>query len=73
MVKELELPDGGKKFEVKKGHHDHIICKNCGAIIEFHDAELEELQKKIALKHGIELDSHRMQLFGGECRECDKV
>ena len=73
VVEELELPEGGKKFEVKKGHHDHIICKNCGAIIEFHDEDMEALQEKIAKKHGIELGSHRMQLFGEHCKACNKI
>ena len=26
-----------------KGHHDHLICTECGALIEFYSAEIEQL------------------------------
>lgn len=44
-------------------HHDHLICKQCGAIIEFYDDELERLQETISLRLGFTLVHHRMELF----------
>ena len=35
-----------------------------GKVIEFHDEEVEELQRKIAAKHGFKLVDHRMELYG---------
>lgn len=46
-----------------KEHHDHLICNQCGCIVEFCDDSLEELQEQIALKLGFRLKSHRMELF----------
>lgn len=68
----LTLPDGTKMFEIKKGHHDHIICENCSSIIEFHNEEMERLQEEIAEKHQIELDSHKVKLFAKTCPKCKK-
>jgi len=60
----------GKKYELNRGgHHDHLICIECGKIVEFFDDELEKLQERIANEAGFELLSHQMNLYG-RCREC---
>lgn len=51
-------------------HHDHFICAKCGRVTEFHDPEVEALQRRIALQHSFTLLYHKMELYGicGECR-----
>ena len=44
-------------------HHDHMICLDTGDIIEFYNEELEDLQDKIAKKHGYKVIRHVHQLF----------
>ena len=62
----------GKKFELgNKPHHDHLICEECGEIIEFEDKKIEELQEKIAKIHDFKLTNHLMQLYG-ICKACQK-
>ncbi|MBD3245211.1 MAG: hypothetical protein GF335_04420 [Candidatus Moranbacteria bacterium] len=70
IVEALLLPDGSTKFEIKKGHHDHIICENCGSITDFRNDQMEKLQKEIAKKHKITLDSHKVKLFAKNCLNC---
>jgi len=66
--------DGGKAvFELNDGdHHDHMICTNCGKVIEFSDAEIEKRQHKIARDHGLTLESHHMVLYG-VCQDCSRA
>ena len=45
-------------------HHDHLIDIDSGRVIEFHDADLEELQRRIAARLGFRLVDHRMELYG---------
>lgn len=52
-------------------HHDHLVCKCCGKILEFEDPEIEALQERIARRHGFTLLRHRMELYG-LCEECSK-
>ena len=60
----------GKKYESNsKSHHDHLICTNCGKIIEFMDDEIEKRQDKIAKKNRFKIVSHSMQLYG-TCETC---
>lgn len=54
-------------------HHDHIICIDCGAVIEFENDEIERLQERVAAMHDFRLKAHRLDLFGHCLRkECDR-
>ena len=57
---------GGKaRYEAMiESHHDHLIDIKSGEIIEFVDEEIEELQKKVAKKHGYKLVDHKLELYG---------
>jgi Fur family ferric uptake transcriptional regulator len=52
-------------------HHDHLICADCGRIQEFHNKEIEALQRQIAQDRYFTLLHHNMELYGicGECRK----
>ena len=65
--------DGGKAvFELNDGdHHDHLICTNCGKVVEFNDTEIEKRQHIIADEKGFVLESHTMMLYG-ICPGCQK-
>lgn len=45
-------------------HHDHIICTECGRIVEFVDEKIEELQHIAAKKNGFTIQGHSLNLFG---------
>lgn len=57
--------DGGHSvFEIARGdHHDHMVCVDTGEVIEFHNDEIEALQRKIALEHGYLLTDHSLVLY----------
>ncbi|HCS62911.1 MAG TPA: ferric iron uptake transcriptional regulator [Cellvibrio sp.] len=57
--------DGGHSvFEVARGeHHDHMVDIDTGTIIEFHNDEIESLQKRIVAEYGFELTDHSLVLY----------
>jgi Fur family ferric uptake transcriptional regulator len=60
----------GKKYELGlKKHHDHLICSQCGDIIEFFDETIEERQEEIAKKFNFEMTDHTMKIIG-LCEKC---
>lgn len=72
MVTSITFGSQGKKFELAtKPHHDHMICRKCGQIIEFQDQTIEKRQILISKEQGFELTGHIMQLYG-ICSECSK-
>ena len=51
-------------YEIERGgHHDHMVDVDSGQVVEFHSAEIEELQKKVASDHGFELVCHSLVLY----------
>ncbi len=56
-------------YEVESRHHDHLICKDCGEIMEFRSEIVEAEQEKIAAQRGFRLTKHQHILFGNCIRE----
>jgi len=50
-------------------HHDHMICRQCGRIEEFHCEEIERLQEFYAAQFGFSLVDHTLRLEG-YCAKC---
>ena len=72
IVTSISFGSAGKKYELaNKPHHDHLICKCCGLIVEFENGDIETKQEEIASKNGFKLTSHLMQLYG-ICENCQK-
>jgi Fur family ferric uptake transcriptional regulator len=63
--------DGQTRYESRDGeeHHDHLICTDCGAIVEFENSQIEALQESVARQHGFRIVRHRLELYG-RCRAC---
>jgi len=57
--------EGGKSvFELKQdGHHDHIVCLQCGRVEEFYDEEIENRQKKAATDRGFAIHDHSLHIY----------
>ncbi len=65
IIETHDFRDGRARYETAdEDHHDHLIDVVTGDVIEFMDAEIEELQEKIARKLGYELVDHRLELYG---------
>jgi Fur family transcriptional regulator, ferric uptake regulator len=73
LASAIELKDGLTRFEHKyrHAHHDHMICIECGTILEFLNPEIERLQDEIADAYGFTIESHRHQIFG-QCQKCTR-
>ena len=65
IIERHEFQGGRSRYETaQREHHDHLIDTQTGQVIEFHDAELEALQTRIAERLGFRLVDHRMELYG---------
>ena len=71
LAREVRLGDGRTYYEHNYNleHHDHMICIECGKVIEFFSAELEAMQDAIAVKYGFKLTHHNMRILG-ICEAC---
>lgn len=72
LALERRFGDGQARYEPStedEEHHDHLICLDCGQIIEFVDDRIESLQDEVAAVHGFAVERHKMELYG-RCRDC---
>ena len=62
---------GQTRYEAAAGreHHDHMICTRCGEIVEFANERIESLQELVARKHGFQVETHKLELYG-RCARC---
>ena len=55
----------------KRQIHDHLICIDCGRIVEFSDSRIKKLPEKISEELGFDLESYSFNIFG-RCRDPKK-
>lgn len=71
LASEVDFNDGKTRFEHKFAHphHDHLVCLKCGRTIEFHDSQIERLQKKVSKTKDFLPQDHSLVIYG-ICKEC---
>jgi Fur family transcriptional regulator, ferric uptake regulator len=74
LAREVRFGDGRTHYEhnYKHQHHDHMICSECGKIIEFYSAELEAIQDAMAAKHRFQITQHLLRIIG-ICADCRRA
>ncbi|MGA7298280.1 MAG: ferric iron uptake transcriptional regulator [Rhodanobacteraceae bacterium] len=64
LVLKHNFEGGQAVYELDRGkHHDHMIDVDTGAVIEFSNEEIENLQRKIAEQHGYVIEDHSLVLY----------
>ena len=71
LVEPVTAANGRPRYEVikERPHHDHLICLDCGAILEVQWPEVERIQESTCKKFGFAVVYHRHELFG-RCKDC---
>lgn len=70
VLERHEFGDGRSRYEpAADAHHDHLIDVESGAVVEFVDPELEQLQKMVAERLGFRLVDHRLELYGVKAKQ----
>ncbi|HEX3273220.1 MAG TPA: Fur family transcriptional regulator [Gemmatimonadales bacterium] len=71
LVRAHDFGEGFKRYEPVPGqtHHEHLICEQCGRVVEFQNEPLERMLPIIADEHGFQHRRHRVEIYG-VCREC---
>tara|TARA_B110000503_G_C7119225_1_gene401702 strand:+ start:109 stop:516 length:408 start_codon:yes stop_codon:yes gene_type:complete len=64
LIARHNFDNGPAVYEVDRGdHHDHMVNVDNGVVIEFHSAEIEALQEKIAAENGVDIIGHNLVLY----------
>ncbi|HET6528546.1 MAG TPA: transcriptional repressor [Balneolaceae bacterium] len=54
--------------------HDHIICKECGTVLEFCDPRIQEIKMMMEKMHNFNISGHSLHFFGtcGDTEACNR-
>ncbi|HMN48680.1 MAG TPA: transcriptional repressor [Ignavibacteriaceae bacterium] len=66
LISKRNFGDNMTRFEsnFKKQTHDHLICVDCGRIIEFTDSRIKKIPKDISDSFDFEYLSYSFNIFG---------
>jgi Fur family ferric uptake transcriptional regulator len=53
-------------------HHHHLICSDCGKVVDFTDCDLKGLERRLAKETSFKINSHMLE-FLGQCQKCSRV
>jgi len=80
-LNKIPLSSGENKYELitdsEESHHHHLICTQCGKIIDYSDFVEEELElikrteQKLQKMHGFKITDHNFEFFG-ICKQCQE-
>ena len=73
LVSKYRFAENTSRYEKAYGrpHHHHLICLQCGDIIEFINQKLEEIQETVCAEKNFSAQSSTLQIFG-ICSKCRK-
>ncbi|MEJ7622946.1 MAG: transcriptional repressor [Pyrinomonadaceae bacterium] len=73
LAREVRFGDNKTYYEhhYNHDHHDHMICTECGKVIEFFSPDIERLQDQMATSFGFKPTHHSLRLWG-LCSGCQQ-
>lgn len=71
IAAERHFGDRQTRYEANSGedHHYHLICEQCGDIVEFEDLQIDQLLQKVSSAHDYTLSHRRLEIYG-VCPKC---
>ena len=75
LVREMDFGQDHKFYDpnyAKHPHHNHIICQDCGKIVEFESQQIAQLENEISRRLGFSAKAHRLQITA-TCEEFRKL
>lgn len=73
IVEKVNFGDGVARYDLRSSdrahHHHHMICKECGEVVEIHEDWLLAMEKRVERDYGFKVSDHRLD-FHGICASC---
>jgi Fur family ferric uptake transcriptional regulator len=70
LLSRQHFETGKAVFELAQGgHHDHLVCMQCGRVEEFYDPEIEKRQAQVCKERGFALSGHSLALYA----DCERA
>jgi Fur family ferric uptake transcriptional regulator len=73
LICEMHLGGNCRSYLMRRPsvHHHHLICSECGMVIDFTDCNLDELEERLCRETDFTISGHLLE-FLGQCPECGR-
>ena len=72
LVTETDLGGGRVRYHpADKGRHHHLVCQECGTIIDLDESVLSPLKNTLRCEYKFDADLRHIAIFG-RCSKCEK-
>ena len=72
LVTETDFGGGRVRYHpAGKGHHHHLVCQECGAIIDLDESVLSSVKDVLLREYGFVADLRHLAILG-RCVKCSK-
>ena len=72
LVTETDLGNGRVSYHpTGKGQHHHLVCRECGAIIDLDEKAFTDLKAQLKNQYGFDADIEHLAIFG-RCAKCSR-
>lgn len=72
LVKKHQFGKNLAQYEKSYGYkqHDHVICANCGKVVEFCDPRVQQIKNMVGELLNFQITHHSLNLYGicGSCK-----
>ncbi len=75
LVAEHDFGEGFKRYEhrlSRQPEHEHLICTECGDVLEFRSREINQIESRIQEQYGFRPVRHKLEIYG-LCRSCQEA
>ena len=70
LVTETDLGGGRVRYHpADKGHHHHLVCQECGKVIDLNESVLYPLKDILLREYHFSADMRHLAIFG-RCKKC---
>lgn len=72
ILDRVHQPDGAHGYILRgPGHRHHLVCSECGDVVEFQGCNVDELIENLASETSFRIEGHWLEIFGtcGRCQD----
>ncbi|MDO8886609.1 Fur family transcriptional regulator [Candidatus Oleimmundimicrobium sp.] len=71
LVTDINLGEGHKHYELKRKNHYHLVCRECGEIMEFRPNISNKMERGLLKNYGFKVIDYHVEFYG-YCSKCLK-
>lgn len=73
LICEVHAGDSCRSYLMRRPseHHHHLICADCGTVIDFTNCDLSKVEQNLSQATGFEIKGHLLE-FLGQCQNCQR-